>query len=1557
MLRPSKARRKTNAALRTSPGGSRLGDTALAVDQGELIVRGAGALGDTATLSGGTLTILPGVTAGGTADDLRERYYAGDGPDNISPLAPGLGYLGQAPVYDDLFSTGSARMTALGRHTWLDLDQGNPGGGVPDDFYDRTGGTVAPPIRNQDPNNFGAVWSGSLLVGAPGSGAALEAGPITLATASDDGSTWWVDGQLVLDNNQYQGRHEQTATITLSPGAHEIYVGWYEGNGGANMEAKIGQGTGLSYNSAAMKFIDPTDPAQAGMWASEAISTLPDLTGLTVRVDAPGSAFNVVTAGSVDVGGLELHNGGEVAVGSALSGVNFASIRAVGGGDVALTTNVPVSTPDYSDDGTPTHFVKRGSSLLTLDNSAGVASGEATHFEVAQGTLRAIGDDVLGGATQATLSGGTLDIVGGETVVHDVLAARRYNYANEGHLNDIQSTLLATSPDGRALLSGPLKFDDDGQFASLISGPNDNYMFLFTGQFTAPTDGTYTFRRDWDDDRGVFYVDANQDGAFQSGEKFGNAAWGGQSQSFTLAGGESYGVAIGHLEWGGGSRMDAFYTAPGSGEARIQPGAQPGLWSTVSVAAIDAAGLDLGVTANSTLRASSDADAEFGALTFHNGAVLTTEGAPTGFASTAIAGGPGRSGGIDNTNDVHIGTYDDGGVASTLVKRGSGAMRVENTTPGSIAGGSTSFRIEGGTLTATGDDLLGGAPMVTLAGGTLELCPPTTMPDGAAAYYSFDTVSGTIVFNGGSASGKDGTLLNGAGITSAGMVGSGMTIRDGSSDRLDVPGGVDIGNEWTIATWFNNLHGADNWRTLTRGASADHQIIVENGSNRLGMYDNAGGGNYMPVSPQADLLPGDGWHHLAAVGRADATTAYYLDGALVGTIARRSTSEVSWIGNGDTGWGQSFADVLDEFFVYNRALGQSEVQDLYAAGLAGGYGAPLDMTGTGITVVANSTLKVVGPPSAAFGSLSFQGGTLDIQTPTFGVTFASGAVDGAATSFGVNNTVDVTVDGPYDGGSATVAFTKAGPGALTLAQGATNHGGISVQVGGGRLVTGGPMAAANLNIGSSGNMETGANDVTISDGGQFSAGSLKITGSGAAFAIGGDDLAAAPERLTLGGGTVTFSSGGMPTGLQLWLDASALTGLSDGATVTRWFDNSGMGHDADNVNSDPSYVASGPNGAPVVHFDGDDWMYTSHNFDSLDAHTIIAVSRYTDSDHERLISSRNHNWLFGYHGNKDERWYAEGWIHDTGTGNTDWHIHAGTMSGGTNPAAAFWKDSALLTANDTGSNDTNYKPGQLELGGWNGNSETSTGDVGEVLIFDRVLTSSELNDLGGYLASKYGIAAPNYTGTVAALPINLPTTDLFVAATSTLFADNESTATFGDLVVPGGATLTLAGAPLGFSFDAVSGAGTIDGSLTVRSGLAPGDSAGTLTVAGGLTVVDGLVYEWELGATDSDLIFVGGTLGFEGRWVLRVLDAGGEAYASDRLYLFAGPGVASLGDYEIDLSGAPDWLGWTDPAALRIDIDGNGMYLTGLTAIPEPATISLLGLGALWLVRRRRRAA
>ncbi|WP_082831125.1 autotransporter domain-containing protein, partial [Pseudovibrio sp. W64] len=125
----------------------------------------------------------------------------------------------------------------------------------------------------------------------------------------------------------------------------------------------------------------------------------------------------------------------------------------------------------------------------------------------------------------------------------------------------------------------------------------------------------------------------------------------------------------------------------------------------------------------------------------------------------------------------------------------------------------------------------------------------------------------------------------------------------------------------------------------------------------------------------------------------------------------------------------------------------------------------------------------------------------------------------------------------------------------------------------------------------------------------------------------------------------------------------------------------------------------------------------------------------------------------------------------------------------------------------------------------------------------------------------------------------------------------------GDTIVSGGklvvngsiGNVTVNGGTLG-------GSGTINGSATVTSGtIAAGNSPGTLTVGGNLSLTAASVLDFELGSpsgtagVDSDLIAVGGDLTLDGS--LNVIDAGGFDAGVYNLITYGG----SLTDNDLEI--------------------------------------------------------
>jgi len=177
----------------------------------------------------------------------------------------------------------------------------------------------------------------------------------------------------------------------------------------------------------------------------------------------------------------------------------------------------------------------------------------------------------------------------------------------------------------------------------------------------------------------------------------------------------------------------------------------------------------------------------------------------------------------------------------------------------------------------------------------------------------------------------------------------------------------------------------------------------------------------------------------------------------------------------------------------------------------------------------------------------------------------------------------------------------------------------------------------------------------------------------------------------------------------------------------------------------------------------------------------------------------------------------------------------------------------------------------------------------------------------------------------------------------TLLINGDQTGATGNVTVASGATL--------------GGAGIIGGAVTVSDNaiLAPGASAGTLTLGGSLALNPLSLLSFELGTTNSfgvgnDLVAVNGAFVLDGKLNVTQLPSfgpqlGGAAgvyelftYNTGNSFTDNGLLINSLG---------PNSSGW-----IGTIVASNGQVT--LSVIPEPASLALLVFGALALLRRRK---
>ena len=179
--------------------------------------------------------------------------------------------------------------------------------------------------------------------------------------------------------------------------------------------------------------------------------------------------------------------------------------------------------------------------------------------------------------------------------------------------------------------------------------------------------------------------------------------------------------------------------------------------------------------------------------------------------------------------------------------------------------------------------------------------------------------------------------------------------------------------------------------------------------------------------------------------------------------------------------------------------------------------------------------------------------------------------------------------------------------------------------------------------------------------------------------------------------------------------------------------------------------------------------------------------------------------------------------------------------------------------------------------------------------------------------------------------------------------------TAGTLIVGVSGTGSLASAVTVASGATLGGSGVINGAVTVSGTLAPGNSPGTLTINNSLTLSDGANVLMELagtGAGQFDSINVTGALTLDGIIKVSLISGFDPAYGNS-FTLFSGwSGSIVDNGFTFDfsdavLSGGMTW-------------DTSNFLTTGaISAVPEPSTWALLGLGLVamgWRLRRTRQS-
>ena len=228
-------------------------------------------------------------------------------------------------------------------------------------------------------------------------------------------------------------------------------------------------------------------------------------------------------------------------------------------------------------------------------------------------------------------------------------------------------------------------------------------------------------------------------------------------------------------------------------------------------------------------------------------------------------------------------------------------------------------------------------------------------------------------------------------------------------------------------------------------------------------------------------------------------------------------------------------------------------------------------------------------------------------------------------------------------------------------------------------------------------------------------------------------------------------------GLVLWLRAESLQ-LGNGASVSAWDDLSGLGNHATQASSSarPTFAANAVNGRPAVRFtrsSSQQLLLPASGFSGLDTlrdFSVFIVCRWGGQGSSGIFgaykpgASNAHFEVENSGGQLRFRVADMNSIQSSGTMTVNaWCQVAGLMnSSGDTPIAKMFRDGVLR-------GERTQNPGSAVLSNYTnlmiGNSDSDRyfgGDIAEVLMFNRALSSRERVAVERLLAARYGLPSP-----------------------------------------------------------------------------------------------------------------------------------------------------------------------------------------------------------------------
>jgi hypothetical protein len=245
-----------------------------------------------------------------------------------------------------------------------------------------------------------------------------------------------------------------------------------------------------------------------------------------------------------------------------------------------------------------------------------------------------------------------------------------------------------------------------------------------------------------------------------------------------------------------------------------------------------------------------------------------------------------------------------------------------------------------------------------------------------------------------------------------------------------------------------------------------------------------------------------------------------------------------------------------------------------------------------------------------------------------------------------------------------------------------------------------------------------------------------LTGGGTDYqfsAAGGDW-----DKLSFGSGAATGMLSLQP---PLWLRPESLSALSNGNSVSSWPDSSGNGRTLTQGTgtNQPTYNTAVQNGLPAVVFAGGQIMsIASFPFVSCVITACVVVRLDSNGSYPTILSSPVANYLEPRYqsSGRTPEFVASALSATSGSALAlaSWHRLTGTFDNPGN-ATTLYVD-GVSAASTTASSVSFSLPPALSIGARAAATDNFSGALGELLVFNRVLSTADRQTVEAYLQAK-----------------------------------------------------------------------------------------------------------------------------------------------------------------------------------------------------------------------------